>query len=140
MLATVQAMFLMVHRLTKLYEEGKMTHEQVSHNNLHGGYFVRIFPEHMLGFSGLAMRYMYLAESGASLNHHEFVFSHPRYIGSLQCTSIYCILIHPLLCSLVGKPCEGLGDLEEQGGCLARARGAWRKWHLDGLQRCKGLL
>ena len=32
MLATVQAMFLMVHRLTKLYEEGKMTHEQVSHN------------------------------------------------------------------------------------------------------------
>ena len=84
MLATVQAMFLMVHRLTKLYEEGKMTHEQVSHNNLHGGYFVRIFPEHMLGFSGLAMRYMYLAESGASLNHHEFVFSHPRCIGSLQ--------------------------------------------------------
>ena len=30
MLATVQAMFLMVHRLTKLYEEGRMTHEQVS--------------------------------------------------------------------------------------------------------------
>lgn len=29
MLATVQAMFLMVHRLTKLYEEGRMTHEQV---------------------------------------------------------------------------------------------------------------
>jgi len=42
MLATVQAMFLMVHRLTKLYEEGKMTHEQVSHNNLHGGYFLNI--------------------------------------------------------------------------------------------------
>ena len=30
MLATVQAMFLMAHRLTKLYEEGRMTHEQAS--------------------------------------------------------------------------------------------------------------
>jgi len=30
----------------------------------------------MLGFSGLAMRYMYIAGSGARLNSHEFVFSH----------------------------------------------------------------
>uniref|UniRef100_A0A7R9VKM5 Uncharacterized protein n=1 Tax=Chlamydomonas euryale TaxID=1486919 RepID=A0A7R9VKM5_9CHLO len=30
MLGTVQAMFLMAHRLTRLYEEGKVTHEQAS--------------------------------------------------------------------------------------------------------------